>query len=86
MPTVSLLSRSDSPSNDSPTLSNPVYLVGIIVAAVIVVGVSVWLGLRLYRKRVAARREAKMGAAFLSVKGLVPESSLNEKADFAYAQ
>ncbi|KAF9565240.1 hypothetical protein CPC08DRAFT_720594 [Agrocybe pediades] len=49
-------------------------------------GVSIWLALRLYRKRVAARREAKMGAAFLSVKGLVPEGALNEKVDSEYAQ
>jgi len=73
--------RADLPSSaDSPSISNPIYIVGIVVAAVTILGISVWLGLRGYRKRAAAKRESKMGAAFLSVRGLVREDDpVNEK-------
>lgn len=73
--------RADLPSSASSTsISNPIYVAGIVVAVVAILGISVWLGLRVYRKRVAAKRESKMGAAFLSVKGLVREDdSMDEK-------
>jgi len=73
--------RADLPSSaDSSSISNPIYIVGIVIAAVTILGISVWLGLRVYRKRAAAKRESKMGAAFLSVRGLVREDDpVNEK-------
>ena len=75
--------RADLPSSaDSPSISNPIYVVGIVVAVVTILAISGWLGLRVYRKRAAAKRESKMGAAFLSVKGLVREDDpMNEKDD-----
>ncbi len=73
MPAFTFLARSDADSsNSSDSISNPVYIAGIVVAAVIGLGIAVWLGLRAYRKRVRNRREEKMGAAFLSVKGARP--------------
>jgi flagellar biosynthesis/type III secretory pathway M-ring protein FliF/YscJ len=75
MPAFTLLQRSETPSTSSNSVSNPIYLVGVIVAVVIILVVAAWLGLRAYRKRLAAKREEKMGAAFLSVKGLVRENA-----------
>ena len=84
MPIIPHISpRADLPSSaDSPSVLNPIYVVGIVVAVVTILGISGWLGLRVYRKRAAAKRESKMGAAFLSVKGLVREGDpMNEKDD-----
>jgi len=84
MPIIPHISpRADLPSSaDSPSISNPIYVVGIVVAVVTILAISGWLGLRVYRKRAAAKRESKMGAAFLSVKGLVREDDpMNEKDD-----
>ncbi|KDR76307.1 hypothetical protein GALMADRAFT_247666 [Galerina marginata CBS 339.88] len=78
MPSVQFLTRSE-PSSDASSISNPVYIAGIIVAAVIISGVGIWMGLRFYRKRMAAKRESERGAAFLSVKGLVRDDAGNEK-------
>ncbi|KAF8199559.1 hypothetical protein BJ912DRAFT_654955 [Pholiota molesta] len=75
MPAFILLQRSETPSTPSNSVSNPIYLVGVIVAVAIILVVAAWLGLRAYRKRLAAKREEKMGAAFLSVKGLVRENT-----------
>ncbi|KAF8899958.1 hypothetical protein CPB84DRAFT_1680794 [Gymnopilus junonius] len=61
--------RSDSSSNSS--IDPGTIIAGAVVAAAIVVGVAIWMGLRLYRKRMAAKREAERGAAFLSIKGVV---------------
>ena len=77
-----LLSRSSTPGSNADTMSltNPIYIAGFVLAGVLSLGVATWLALRLYRQRVAERRESKMGAAFLSVKGLRPEGqSLREK-------
>ena len=80
MPAFSFLARADADSsNSSDSISNPVYIAGIVVAAVIGLGITVWLGLRAYRKRVRNRREEKMGAAFLSVKGLVREDGTSDE-------
>jgi len=80
MPAFQFLSRSDESKDSSPTMSNPVYIAGIVVIAVIGLGVAVWLGLHFHRKRAAARRQLNMGAAFFSVKGLVPDRPDDEKA------
>ncbi|PPQ71194.1 hypothetical protein CVT24_010012 [Panaeolus cyanescens] len=67
-----------SPRSDtSNSASNPIYIAGIIVAAVIALGASIWLGVRWIRKRAAKKREEKVNGAFLSVKGLVREDSLD---------
>lgn len=80
MPAFNLLSRTTTPSaaSSNESISNPLYLAGVIVAVVIVLVIAIWLGLRTYRKRIAAKREEKMGAAFLSVKGLVKVDSETE--------
>jgi hypothetical protein len=78
MPSIHVLRRSES--DESASLSNPIYLAGLIVALVILSIAGGWMGLRYYRKRQAAKRESQMGAAFLNVKGLVREGgSLDEK-------
>ncbi|KAH9481448.1 hypothetical protein JR316_0005974 [Psilocybe cubensis] len=64
--------------SDGPTLANPIYLAGLIVAIVILVGAGLWMGLRFFRKRMAAKRQEKTGAAFLSVKGLVRDDPNQE--------
>ncbi|PPQ67474.1 hypothetical protein CVT25_006015 [Psilocybe cyanescens] len=83
MPVV--IARSDPGSSNGPTLANPIYLAGLIVALVILAGAGAWLGLRTYRKRMMSKRQEKTGAAFLSVKGLVRDDSNNggEKEDFS---
>lgn len=83
MPSLNIFTRSDDgssvPSTETAeTLSSPTILAGIIVAAVIFLGIAVWLGLRVYRKRARNRREAKMGAAFLSVKGIVRDNAKDQ--------
>lgn len=80
--TPQILSRTDLPSStDSSSISNPIYVAGIVVAFVIILGISAWLGLRVYKKRAAAKRESKMGAAFLSVKGLVRDDDTMDEKD-----
>ncbi|KAF8962779.1 hypothetical protein BDZ97DRAFT_1905168 [Flammula alnicola] len=80
MPAFHVFPRSQTPSDSaSPSISNPIYIAGIIVAAVIFLGFLVWMGLRAYRKRLASKRESQMGAAFLSVKGLVREDEVSDE-------
>ncbi|KAJ3500956.1 hypothetical protein NLJ89_g9561 [Agrocybe chaxingu] len=74
---IHVLKRSD----DYSTISNPIYIAGIVVVGVIALGVGLWLSLRVYRKRAMRKRQENMGAAFFSVKGLVPEGGDPEKAD-----
>jgi len=72
----------DLPSSaNSSSISNPIYAAGIVIAIVIVLGISAWLGLRVFKKRAAAKRESKMGAAFLSVKGLVRDDDPMDEKD-----
>lgn len=73
MPALHLLQRSNSSDFSSFTLHNPIAIAGISIIALIFLGLSLWFGLRIYRQRAAAKRESKMGAAFLSVKGLVQD-------------
>ena len=62
------------------SLKNPIYIAGFILVGVLSLGVVAWLALRLYRQRVAHKRESMMGAAFLSVKGLKQKAEyLSEK-------
>ncbi|KAF8149868.1 hypothetical protein B0H34DRAFT_667147 [Crassisporium funariophilum] len=86
MPALHVLSRSDTPSekDSSATISSPVYIAGITLAGVIGLAVCAWLALRYYRQRVAAKRESQMGAAFLSVKGLVREDDWSENEKDAH--
>lgn len=84
MPALNLFQRSDSSTDFSLTFHNSigvVSIVGIILIALIFFGLCLWLALRFYRKRAAARRESKMGAAFLSVKGLVQDDGLGNEKD-----
>jgi len=77
MPAIHLFQRS---STDSFSLSihSPITIAGLTVIILTFFGISLWLGFRAYRKRAAAKRESKMGAAFLSVKGLVPDEKITE--------
>lgn len=54
---------------------NPIYIAGFCVVGAIILGVAIWLLVRLQRKRAMAKREDIRGAAFLSVQGLVREGS-----------
>jgi hypothetical protein len=62
-------------------MDSGVIIAGVVVVAVIVTGVAIWMGLRLYRKRMANKREAERGAAFLSVKGLVRDDGAPSEKD-----
>ena len=70
--------RSDSSSNLT-TIRSPIIIGGLTIIILIFCGVFSWLAFRIYQKRAAAKRESKMGAAFLSVKGVVPDGPGNEK-------
>jgi hypothetical protein len=70
--------RSDS-SSTFTTIHNPIFIAGLTIIILVLCGVLSWLGFRIYRKRAAAKRESRMGAAFLSVKGVVPDGPGNEK-------
>ncbi|KAF8656877.1 hypothetical protein AX16_002423 [Volvariella volvacea WC 439] len=69
MPVIKLVPRGSDDS--SPT--NPIYIAGYTVIGVIVMGLLIWLALRMYRRHAVASRASQRGAAFLSVRGLVPE-------------
>ncbi|KAF8348841.1 hypothetical protein F5887DRAFT_537673 [Amanita rubescens] len=75
MPLVKMYSRSSSPS----ARINPTYVVGLTIAGAVVIGLSLWLILRMIRKRAASKREENMGAAFLSVRGVVVDDNVTEK-------
>lgn len=75
MPLVKIYSRSSSPSASI----NPTYIVGFIIAGAVVIGLSLWLILRMIRKRAASKREENMGAAFLSVRGVIIDDNMTEK-------
>ncbi|KAI0045872.1 hypothetical protein FA95DRAFT_1583261 [Auriscalpium vulgare] len=51
----------------------PVIIAGIAVAASVFACVCLWLGIRWYRKRARKQREGGRQAAFLTVKGVMPE-------------
>ena len=70
--------RSDS-STSFTSVNSPIVVAGIIVIVLIFCGVFLWLGFRIYQKRAAAKRESRMGASFLSVKGVVPDVPGTEK-------
>ena len=77
---MSPVQRSDSSSTFTTITSiNPIIIAGITIIILIFCGVFSWLGFRFYQKRVAAKRESRMGAAFFSVKGIVPDSPGTEK-------
>jgi len=76
MPVLNLLRRSD-PASTAGAL-NPTYIAGICVACVIALGLAIWLGIRVQRKRAAAKREDGRGAAFLSIRGLVKEDDVEK--------
>lgn len=71
MPALYVFSRSTADSG-SPN-HKPVYIAGFVVAAVTILAVAAWIGLKRYRKHIANKREEKLGAAFLSVRGLVKD-------------
>lgn len=71
MPSVYVFSRSTA-DFQSPS-HRPVYIAGFIVAAVILLAVAAWVCLARYRKHAANKREENLGAAFLSVRGLVKD-------------
>jgi hypothetical protein len=51
----------------------PVYVAGFVIVGLAILGLSVWLAIRIRRKRSKAARDDLRGAAFLSVRGLVRE-------------
>jgi hypothetical protein len=79
MPALYLVPRSNSSSSSTFTIQSPIIIAGLTIIILIFCGVSSWLGFRIYQKRAAAKRESRMGAAFLSVKGVVVDGPGNEK-------
>jgi len=80
MPALYLFQRS-STDFSSLTIHSPIIIAGLAVIALVFFGICSWLGFRVYQKRVAAKRESKMGAAFLSVKGLVQDDGSENDRD-----
>jgi hypothetical protein len=76
MPAIYLFQRSNSSADFS--IHNPIIIAGLTLIALIFCAIFSWLGFRMYRKRAMAKRESRMGAAFLSVKGVVHDGSGNE--------
>lgn len=72
MPLVKISSRSSSPSASI----NPIYILGLAVAGAIVIGISLWLILKLVRKRAGKREE---NITFLPVHGIVRDDNVTEK-------
>lgn len=68
---ISLLPRADDDGSSTSHLG--IYVAGFTVAGVIVLGLAVWFGIRIYRRRSAIKREDERGAAFLSVRGVVKD-------------
>ncbi len=73
-----LATRDDTAGDDSGL--NPIIIAGIIVAAVIAVGLAIGLGIRWYRKRAAAKRNARRGSAFVNFGAFNNASIGGEKA------
>ena len=69
-----LLHSRNAPGSESNGL-NPVYIAGFCLIGFIVFALTIWLLVRLQRKRSTAKREETRGAAFLSVRGVVSERS-----------
>ena len=65
-------------ADNNSTISNPAYIVGIVIIVLILLGAGIWLGRRFIIKRRNAKREAN-DIGFLSVKGLVPDQLMSEK-------
>lgn len=51
------------------------YIVGFVIAGATIFALAIWIGIRLYRKKLAKRRQENLEAAFLSVRGLVREKA-----------
>lgn len=82
MPVIHLSLRSDLPTDATSSSSfKPEYIAGFVIVGVIILAVAFWLGVRKYRKHALAKRESKLGAAFLSVRGIRPE---NENVESGY--
>lgn len=75
---ATMLARRDHTSASDPL--NPIYIAGFCIAGVAVLSLAVWLCIRLYRMRAAAKRVASRDAAFLSVRGVVSEKRENERS------
>lgn len=86
MPVIALFDRaggSTSAAQDDRGIS-AMYIVGFAIAGVVVLGIILWLGIHLYRKRRERQRQDRMGTAFLSVRGLVKENeSYLEKSAYS---
>ncbi|KAJ3568481.1 hypothetical protein NP233_g5686 [Leucocoprinus birnbaumii] len=80
MPIIALSRRAAEGAlqNGSGSIS-AMYIIGFSIAGAIFLAIVLWLGVYLYRRRRARQRQSRMGAAFLSVRGLVKEDSFDEK-------
>ncbi|KAJ7727304.1 hypothetical protein DFH07DRAFT_906520 [Mycena maculata] len=71
MPSLQVFARDDQAGSLSTSSSlGPTYIAGIAVAAAIVFGLCIWLGIRQYRSRAQAKREKARDAAFTPVRGV----------------
>ncbi|KAK0228847.1 hypothetical protein IW262DRAFT_645398 [Armillaria fumosa] len=80
MPVIAVRDENSEAMSTSSSL-RPIYIAGFVVVGVLLLGVALWLAIRTYRRRAQAKREESLGAAFLSVKGLVRDGDVHtEKA------
>jgi hypothetical protein len=89
MPIISLFNRSAGINPVGAIQENDgisaMYIVGFAIAGAAVLGIILWLGIYLHRRRRARQRRDQMGTAFLSVRGLVKEDeSYLEKGAHSY--
>ncbi|PFH53082.1 hypothetical protein AMATHDRAFT_1508 [Amanita thiersii Skay4041] len=68
-----LTPRATQPESKPESHFNPIYAAGFAIVGAIALGLIIWLSLRLSRKRAKAKRESKLGPAFLSVRGVVKD-------------
>ncbi|KAK0196809.1 hypothetical protein F5146DRAFT_1013017 [Armillaria mellea] len=80
MPAIAVRDENSEAMSTSSSL-RPIYIAGFVVVGILLLGVALWLAIRTYRRRAQAKREESLGAAFLSVKGLVRDGDVpTEKA------
>lgn len=60
-------------AGNGSSATTPIYIVGFVIAGVILTGAAAWFAVRFMRKRAQRNGEDSRGAAFLNVRGLVRE-------------
>ncbi|EGN98931.1 hypothetical protein SERLA73DRAFT_181659 [Serpula lacrymans var. lacrymans S7.3] len=72
---TSVFSRDDeatgTPSQAAPSTPSSIYIIGFVLAPLVLLSTILWLSIRWYRRRVRTTQREKPSGAFLSIRGLV---------------